>query len=403
MVVYIDLLLLDNFCADAALLYCAVRTVRGQAKPLRIALTALAGAAAAVGYTLLGLYVSIPPPADFFIKYAVAALLPLPAAKFRRKRTYVLCSLAFLGYMAAFAGVLTALFSADMPAVGEAGLIYTFGGLPSGVLAAACVGFGALAVRLVRALAGQARVAAGSLRCVLVLGEQKIEVRAFADTGNRLRGEAGEPVVVADRAAALALLQGRGLRWDAGGAAERENGFGAEKGGGEEGGAEKENGGMPPGGKSGPVRGGKNTSLSGGKSPPLCNAKTRGTAAKSPPLCGGETRGTAAKSPPLRGEENASLSGEKRGPLRGGRIAVHTVSGTAFFPWLRIDRLEIYCGKRANIIEDVTVAVSPRPLAGEYGALLPPEYADISFSRQGRERKRCCKRSVKCSGIGRKR
>lgn len=337
MVVYIDLLLLDNFCADAALLYCAVRTVRGQAKPLRIALTALAGAAAAVGYTLLGLYVSIPPPADFFIKYAVAALLPLPAAKFRRKRTYVLCSLAFLGYMAAFAGVLTALFSADMPAVGEAGLIYTFGGLPSGVLAAACVGFGALAVRLVRALAGQARVAAGSLRCVLVLGEQKIEVRAFADTGNRLRGEAGEPVVVADRAAALALLQGS--LW-----------------------GEAEDGGS----------GEENASLPGGKSPPLRNAETRGTASQSP-------------------------------PLRGGRIAVHTVSGTAFFPWLRIDRLEIYCGKRANIIEDVTVAVSPRPLAGEYGALLPPEYADISFSRQGRERKRCCKRSVKCSGIGRKR
>lgn len=350
MVVYADLLLLDNFCADAALLYCAVRTVRGQAKPLRIACTALAGAAAAVGYTLLGLYVSIPPSLDFFVKYAVAALLPLPAAKFRRKRTYVLCSLAFLGYMAAFAGVLTALFSADMPAVGEAGLVYTFGGLPSGVLAAACVGFGALAVRLVRALAGQARVAAGSLRCVLVLGEKKVSLRAFADTGNRLRGEAGEPVVVADRAAALALLRGRGLRWDAGGAAERGNGFGAEKGGGEE-------GGVPGDGKSGPVRGGKNASLGGGKSP----------------------------------------------PLRGGRIAVHTVSGTAFFPWLRIDRLEIYCGKRANIIEDVTVAVSPRPLAGEYGALLPPEYADISFSRQGRERKRCCKRSVKCSGIGRKR
>lgn len=357
MVVYADLLLLDNFCADAALLYCAVRTVRGQAKPLRIALTALAGAAAAVGYTLLGLYVSIPPPLDFFIKYAVAALLPLPAAKFRRKRTYALCSLAFLGYMAAFAGVLTALFSADMPAAGEAGLVYTFGGLPSGVLAAACVGFGALAVRLVRALAGQARVAAGCLRCVLVLGEKKVGLRAFADTGNRLRGEAGEPVVVADRAAALALLQGS-LWENAGGA--------AEKGGGE-------NGGVPPG---------------GGKS---CSVR------------GAETRGTAAKSPPLRGEENTSFPGGKSGSLRGGRIAVHTVSGTAFFPWLRIDRLEIYCGKRANIIEDVTVAVSPRPLAGEYGALLPPEYADISFSRQGRERKRCCKRSVKCSGIGRKR
>ena len=322
MVVYIDLLLLDNFCADAALLYCAVRTVRGQAKPLRIACTALAGAAAAVGYTLLGLYVSIPPPADFFIKYAVAALLPLPAAKFRRKRTYALCSLAFLGYMAAFAGVLTALFSADMPAAGEAGLVYTFGGLPSG-------GAGG-GVRRVRG-AGRAPCARSGGAGASGGGEPALR---FGIGGAKGRGaglcrygqppprRSGRARVVADRAAALALLRGRIA-------------FGDGTGG------EAEEGGVPGDGKS--------------------------------------------------------------GPLRGGRIAVHTVSGTAFFPWLRIDRLEIYCGKRANIIEDVTVAVSPRPLAGEYGALLPPEYADISFSRQGRERKRCCKRSVKCSGIGRKR
>ena len=274
MVVYIDLLLLDNFCADAALLYCAVRTVRGQAKPLRIACTALAGAAAAVGYTLLGLYVSIPPPADFFIKYAVAALLPLPAAKFRRKRTYALCSLAFLGYMAAFAGVLTALFSADMPAAGEAGLIYTFGGLPSGVLAAACVGFGALAVRLVRALAGQARVAAGCLRCVLVLGEQKVEVRAFADTGNRLKDSRGRGVVIAERAVALSLL----------------------------------------------------------------------------------ADGLFSVSTPCE------------------KIEVRTVNGKSFLTAFQIDVLEIYYGGRANILRDVTVAISEQSFAGEYALILPASF-----------------------------
>ena len=274
MVVYIDLLLLDNFCADAALLYCAVRTVRGQAKPLRIALTALAGAVLAVGYTLLGLYVSIPPPLDFFVKYAVAALLPLPAAKFRRKRTYVLCSLAFLGYMAAFAGVLTALFSADMPAVGEAGLIYTFGGLPSGVLAAACVGFGALAVRLVRALAGQARVAAGCLRCVLVLGEKKVSLRAFADTGNRLKDGRGRGVVIAERAVALSLL----------------------------------------------------------------------------------ADGLFSVSTPCE------------------KIEVRTVNGKSFLTAFQIDVLEIYYGGRANILRDVTVAISEQSFAGEYTLILPASF-----------------------------
>ena len=42
MVVYLDLLILDNFCADAALLYLAVRTVKGRVRYLRIALVALA-------------------------------------------------------------------------------------------------------------------------------------------------------------------------------------------------------------------------------------------------------------------------------------------------------------------------------------------------------------------------
>ena len=55
MKVYLDLLILDNFCADAALLYCAVRTVKGEAKLWRIALSALLGTAP-VSYTHLDVY-----------------------------------------------------------------------------------------------------------------------------------------------------------------------------------------------------------------------------------------------------------------------------------------------------------------------------------------------------------
>ena len=139
MVVYLDTLILDNFCADAALLYCAVKTVKGEAKLWRIFLTALFGTALAVGYTVFKLYYTVPAAVDILVKYGVAAVLPLPAAKFKKKRTYALCSLAFVGYMFALAGMLTALFAQISPNEGEGELTYTLFRLPSGVLVAGCV------------------------------------------------------------------------------------------------------------------------------------------------------------------------------------------------------------------------------------------------------------------------
>ena len=81
MKVYLDLLILDNFCADAALLYCAVRTVKGEAKLWRIALSALLGTALGVGYTILTLYYTLPVPVDYLIKYGVAVVLPWTAMR----------------------------------------------------------------------------------------------------------------------------------------------------------------------------------------------------------------------------------------------------------------------------------------------------------------------------------
>ena len=208
MTVWIDLLIIDNFCADAALLYCAVKTVKGRARPLRILLAALFGTALGVGYTLFRLYYSVPAPLDLFVRYGVAFLLPLPAARFRKKRTCALCSLAFVGYMAAFAGVLTALFPAET-AGGEGSVVFVAGSIPSGALAAGCVAFAAGAVHLVRRLGARARGAALTFACVLRLGEREVKVQGFSDTGNRLTDGRGMPVAVCDRLAALALVRGQ--------------------------------------------------------------------------------------------------------------------------------------------------------------------------------------------------
>ena len=273
MTVYLDLLLINNFCADAALLYCAVKTVRGRAQWWRIGIVALAGALIGVGYAVFCLYYTVPRAVDLLVKYGVSAVLPLLAATFRRKRTYALLSLCFCAYMFAFAGVLTALFSDfSVSAAPE----YTVSALPSGVLVGGCVLFAALAVRLVRALTARRKLLALLCDCELSLHGNTVRVKGLVDTGNRLCDGRGEPVVIADRAAALSLLAD-----------------------------------------------------------------------------GLFTAHTPAQ-----------------------KIAVHTVNGASQMTCFRADCLQIYCGKERHILKDVTVAVSPRPLAGDYGLILPPSFTE---------------------------
>lgn len=275
MTVYLDLLILDNFCADAALLYCAAKTVKGEVRFWRILLTALFGTALGVGYTIFKLYFRVPAAVDLLVKYGVAAALPLLAVKCKRRRSYALCSLAFVGYMFAFAGLLTALFSEVQPNESGGALTYTLYGLPSGVLVLACVAFAFGGVKIVSRLVRHGKTLAHCCTCKLVLRGQSVETTGFVDTGNRLCDRRGRPVAVAERAVAMSLF--------------------------------------------------KETLFTGG---------------------------TPAE-----------------------KIAVQTVNGISVMTAFRIDILEIYCGGRANIIKDVTIAVSPQSLSGEYGIVLPPSFA----------------------------
>ena len=286
MVVYLDTLILDNFCADAALLYCAVKTVKGEAKLWRIFLTALFGTAIAVGYMVFKLYYTVPAAVDILVKYGVAAMLPLPAAKFKKKRTYALCSLAFVGYMFALAGMLTALFAKVSPNEGEGELTYTLFRLASGVLVAGCVLVVVFGIRFAKMLTRHGKTAAYICTCRLTLGGSSVTAKAFVDTGNRLRDRHGSPVAVAERSLALSLLA---------------------------------------------------DGLFTGKTP--CE-----------------------------------------------KLAVETVSGKSELTVFRIDELEIYFKDKSHIVKDVAVAISPRPLAGEYSLILPPAFAkEEDFEERGGE------------------
>ena len=286
MVVYLDTLILDNFCADAALLYCAVKTVKGEAKLWRIFLTALFGTAIAVGYMVFKLYYTVPAAVAMLVRYGVAAVLPLPAAKFKKKRTYALCSLAFVGYMFALAGMLTALFAKVSPNEGEGELTYTLFRLPSGVLVAGCVLVVVFGIRFAKMLTRHGKTAAYICTCRLTLGGSSVTAKAFVDTGNRLRDGHGNPVAVAERSLALSLLA---------------------------------------------------DGLFTGKTP--CE-----------------------------------------------KLAVETVNGKSELTVFKIDELEIYFKDKSHIVKDVAVAISPRPLAGEYSLILPPAFAkEEDFEERGGE------------------
>ena len=281
MVVYLDLLILDNLCADAALLYCAVKTVKGEAKWYRILLTALWGTILGTGYTIFRLYFQVPGAVDFFIKYGVAFFLPMTAASFKKGRTYFLCSAAFVAYMAAFAGVLTAIFAGEPTAEGDT-LAYTVYGIPSGVLVLACVVLAVIGTKTAKKISERGKVLSCTLECELYCGDKRVRAQGFADTGNRLRDGRGREVAVADRGIVLKLF-----------------------------------------------------------------------------------------------------SDFSRRPAYE-KIEVRTVNGKSFMIAFQIDRIKIYSGRKEHTIEDVTVAVSPHALAGEYSLILPPSFAKEEYFRERR-------------------
>ncbi len=272
MIVYLDLLILDNFCADASLLYLAVKTVRGKVSLMRIFLVALFGTIAGVGYTIFSIYYTLPKIVDLFIKYSVAAVLPLFAAKFRKKSSYALLSLAFCVYMFAFSGLLTAFFS-EFVLTGEN--VYTVNAVPSGIIVAASVVFSVAAVKLFGFLASRVKLNGMIFDCRLSFKGQQIKTKGLCDTGNRLRTSKGKEVAVADRSIAWALLNSK-------------------------------------------------------------NSKIH----------------TAFE-----------------------KVPVKTVNGNSYMTVFTIDKIEIYCGNHANIIEDVAIGISGESL-GEYGLILPPSFTN---------------------------
>ncbi len=184
MIVYVEAVIIDNFCFDFLLGYMTYLFTKQKVRYLPIALSALVGCVFALLFPLIrsfGLIVKIP------ILFFCTLLLTLKRSlRTYLKNTFVYATLTFL-----LSGVISFLLG------GEEGFIGIKWG---GVVGAASVGvFVTLYIaRQVIGLIKERKTASKYATAELINGEKSIKINALYDSGNLLTDENGEGVVVTD-------------------------------------------------------------------------------------------------------------------------------------------------------------------------------------------------------------
>lgn len=203
MQVYVELAVLENFCMDFTLLYCAKLTVKNTASRKRVGVAAALGACFAVAFPLFGLngaWAAV-------VKIISGLLICLCAGKFGSVKGYIKFTGTFLLYSAVLAGALYGIFSL-------AGIEYAEGG--GYILSSVPVGiplFGALClVGAARALKNKfTKAEKSTVTCNIFLGGNKISLPAFFDSGNKVSFR-GEPVSVIPQSFAKKLIDTEGIK-----------------------------------------------------------------------------------------------------------------------------------------------------------------------------------------------
>ncbi len=196
MEVFIELALLENFCMDYTLLYCAKLVCKNKAGWGRVAAASAFGACFAVLFPLFGLGGVWAAAVKIAAGFALCAV----AGKFPSFKSYLKFTAIFTAFSAALAGALIGIFSL-------AGISYAEGGY---ILSSVPVGiplFGALVcVIIARRLKNKfTKGGRTEVDCRIYAGQSQVNIRGFFDSGNKV-SYMGEPVSVIPEEAAKKLV-----------------------------------------------------------------------------------------------------------------------------------------------------------------------------------------------------
>lgn len=197
MQVFVELALVENFCMDFTLLYCAKLVCKNPAHVLRIVLASAVGACFAVIFPLFNLKGVW----AVCVKIISGLIICFLGGKFKGLKAYFKMTAVFTGFTFVLGGALIAVFAL-------VGLEYSSG---SGyILSSVPVGiplFGALVlVILARKLGARLKKTDKSqVSCKIYSGEKFIELSGFFDSGNKV-SHMGRPVSIIPLTAAMKII-----------------------------------------------------------------------------------------------------------------------------------------------------------------------------------------------------
>ncbi|MBQ7712250.1 MAG: sigma-E processing peptidase SpoIIGA [Clostridia bacterium] len=187
MVVYVEAVILDNFCLDCLLGYLTLRLSRGRVGFLRIVLSALFGTAVALVFPL------IPSAFSPLVKVATLLLCVLIFSLKSSLRSFLIRLFLYAVLSFSLCGLLTFLLGAD-----EKGFIgVSFGGAVALLSVASLLM--CYAVRQIGGLIRERRANEKRVVAEIVKDDKSVRLNALFDSGNLLTDERGAGVVVTDR------------------------------------------------------------------------------------------------------------------------------------------------------------------------------------------------------------
>lgn len=202
MQVYVELALIENFCMDFTLLYCAKLVTKNPSHIFWIAAASAIGACFAVVFPLIKVHAAI----SYALKFLSGAIICAFSGKFRSFKAYFKMTAVFFAFTFVLGGALLAVFAL-------AKVEYTGGGA---ILSSVPVGipmfFALLLIIFARKLVKRLRRAdKAKVTCKIVNGEKKIELSGFYDSGNSVY-YMGQPVSVIPLTAAVRLVDFEGIK-----------------------------------------------------------------------------------------------------------------------------------------------------------------------------------------------
>lgn len=204
MQVYAEYALLENFCMDFALLFCAKALTKNVCGYLRLSLAAALGACFAVVYPLFNLNAAW----GIVVKILSGAALCAVAGKYTRVTGYLKFTAVFTGATFILGGALIALFSLTGAGY-EGGAGYVLSSVPVGIPLFFAILLGIIIRRIVRKFTSAA--IKGELSCTVKMGEKCVTCTGFYDSGNKVYC-GGKPVSIIPREVAQKLVDVEGIK-----------------------------------------------------------------------------------------------------------------------------------------------------------------------------------------------